>query len=157
MEEKLSKVIAEVSRLACPFEPASVLIPIQKAKTESKYHAIARAKESSESERKQLSRANEKQLKLIDMHEEREKKLNSQLVSAVSLVIRHAAYAERCVCGWQGAAEKELSKMKAFCTQWESVDRRRKGELEDAQNRATAEKTAYSKVSSTHSSETVLF
>ncbi|KAI0733141.1 BRE1-domain-containing protein [Fomitopsis betulina] len=105
VEEKFSKVLAE------------------KAKTESKYHAVARAKESSDSERKQLTRASEKQLKLIDMHEEREKKLSAQL----------------------GAAEKELNKMKAFCTQWENVDRRRKIELEDTQSRAIAEKAAYSK------------
>lgn len=41
--------------------------------------------------------------------------------------------------------------MKAFCTQWENVDRRRKIELEDTQSRAIAEKAAYSKVSSTNS------
>ena len=48
---------------------------------------------------------------------------------------------------WQGAAEKELSKMKAYCTQWESLDRKRRGELEEAQTRATAEKAVYGKVS----------
>ena len=129
--------------------PSRCHCPSQKAKTESKYHAVSRAKESSDSERKQLSRTSEKQLKLIDMHDEREKKLNAQLVSIIGDATFLLACAE-CGVRWQTAAEKELSKMKAYCTQWESVDRRRRIELEDAQNRATAEKVSYGKVSSVH-------
>lgn len=83
------------------------------------------------------------------MHDEREKKLNAQLVSTTGDATFHSACVE-CGVRWQTAAEKELSKMKAYCTQWESVDRRRRIELEDAQNRATAEKVSYGKVSSVH-------
>lgn len=59
----------------------SLKVGFQKAKSENKFYAAMRDKEAIETERKNLARNIEKQIKLVERLVDAEKNLNGQLVS----------------------------------------------------------------------------